>query len=263
MDFLLECIGFPPDQDLAALANMAYTAGESVAWRGPTGEHLRLPIGSGLEVRLDREEGAEHWCLHPDYASSRRVRVAVERVVRIPDSPYDALLTGWANPPPSGPPDTASAESYPIAVQLTDARRLPKRLAPGHVLAISLAGFALDVSFVGDDSEASDPLICALPYGAAVQPLGGADDPGGCVQVSLRVLSVLDMHNAITKSAVQCLELGLPGRSVPFFLSPWLLGETGLKVPVAGDRIEGTFLLTGRIAGGLPGPRRRAGRTFG
>ena len=56
VDFLLECIGFPPGYDLDALAGEVRARGEPVPWRGKSGEHLRLAIGGGLEVRLDTDE---------------------------------------------------------------------------------------------------------------------------------------------------------------------------------------------------------------
>src|SRR5262245_50093416 len=77
MDFLLECIGFPPDTDLSGLAAHIRGKGERSALRGPAGEHLRVPISGGLEVRLDREAGQEHDSLWPYYEAPRRLRVAL------------------------------------------------------------------------------------------------------------------------------------------------------------------------------------------
>jgi hypothetical protein len=263
MDFLLECIGFPPDQDLQALAQIARERGERVPWRSSGGEHLRLALGAGLEVRLDREAGAASWSLTPHYQSARRVRVALDAVWFPEDAPDDALVAGWANPAVDEHPESPSPESYPVRALLSDARRLPRSLQRGHVLAISLAGFALDVSYVGPDSGARDPLILGLPYAAAIQPRSDRGDPGGCLEISLRVKRVQHLENPLTHRRVALLEVEAPGRALPFFVSPWQLDIDRLPQPRAGWRIEGTFYLCGRIAGGLGGPSQRVGEAFG
>lgn len=263
MDFLLECIGFPPDQDLAALAQLARERGERVPWRGPSGEHLALALGDGLEVRLDREESRPHWSLTPHYRSAQRVRVALEAITLPEDAPDDALVSGWANPPLRDDPTTPAPDSYALRALLSDARRLPRRLERGHVIAMSLAGFALDVSYVGPDSGARDPLTLGLPYAAAIQPLDGSKSPGGCIDVSLRIRSVRSIQNPLTRRSVDVVEVETPGRTLPFFVSPWQLDVDRLKRPRAGLRIEGTFFLCGRIAGGLGGQSQRLGAAFG
>lgn len=263
MDFLLECIGFPPDQDLQALAQIARERGERVPWRGPGGEHLRLALGSGLEVRLDREEHRDAWSLTPHYQSARRVRVALDSVSFPADTPDDALVAGWANPPVHEHPETPSPESYPVRALLSDARRLPRAIERGHVLAVALAGFALDVTYVGPDSGARDPLILGLPFAAGIEALSDTGDPGGCLEVSLRVKSVQRLENPLTQRRVELLEVETPGRALPFFVSPWQLEIDRLPPPRAGWRIEGTFYLCGRIAGGLGGPSQRVGEAFG
>src|SRR5688572_24336561 len=159
MDFLLECIGFPPSTAIAALAERVRRAGEPVALRGPDGEHLRMPFSGGLEVRLDREVGAEHDSLWPCYESGRRLRVAVDELQSVPDSAFDVLLHGRANPPLPDDPWRENGDAYPLATYLWDARRLPKALPRGHVLAVSLAGFALDVSYVGPDKGVQSPYL--------------------------------------------------------------------------------------------------------
>jgi hypothetical protein len=138
---------------------------------------------------------------------------------------------------------------------LTEARRLPRGLEEGHVLAVALAGFALDVSHVGAEPSGR-PL-------SAVAPLRGLHDPGGCGEVTLRVRSVQTETNRLTGAPVELLELDAPGRALPFFLSPWQLAGDGLPTPQPGSWIEGTFLLTGRVAGGLGAPSERLGRSFG
>lgn len=259
----MECIGFPPDQDLAAVARLARARGERVAWRGPTGDHWRLALGGGLEVRLDREEDRPFWSLTPYFQSAQRVRVAIENLAYADDAPDDALVAGWANPPVGLHPETPSPESYPVRALVSDSRRLPKRLERGHVIALSLAGFALDVTYVGPDGGARDPLIPGLPYGAGIQALGDDGDPGGCLEVSLRVKAVRTLENPLTGRLVDLVEVETPGRALPFFVSPWQLEVDRLPRPRAGLRIEGTFYLCGRIAGGLGGPSRIVGERFG
>jgi hypothetical protein len=256
VDFLLECIGFPPGQDLAELARVATHRAERVALRGaPGGEHLRVALGSGLELRMDREAGQERWTLLPYFEPARRLRVAVTSLASPPDSPDDALLMGRANPPPRSVPEAPAPDAYDLAALLTDARRLPRDLQAGHVLAVALAGFALDVSHVGD--APSGRVRCA------VAPLRGPHEPGGCVEVALRVRRVQTERNPLTAAPVELLELETPGRTLPFFLSPWQLAGDGLPMPRAGCWIEGTFLLTGRVAGGLGAQSERLGRSFG
>lgn len=263
MDFLLECIGFPPDQDLAALAQLARERGERVPWRGPAGEHLALSLGNGLEVRLDREEQKSVWSLTPHYRSAQRVRVALDGIALPEDAPDDALVAGWANPPLRDDPESPAPDSYAMRALLSDARRLPRKLERGHVIAMSLAGFALDVSYVGPDGGARDPLILGMPYGAAILPLDGSQNPGGCLDVSLRIQSVRTIENPLSQRSVDIVLVEAPGRVLPFFVSPWQLELDRLERPRAGLRLEGTFFLCGRIAGGLGGPSQRLGESFG
>lgn len=264
MDFLLECIGFPPDPDLDSLAERVRAQGEPVALRGPGGEHLRLEIAPGLELRLDREEGQDFATILPYYQVPHRLRVAVLSIGAVPDSRFDALLHGWADPPLEGDPESSRAPgSYRLATWLTDARRLPPRLPEGHVLAVTTAGFALGVDFVGPNQGVRDPAILEAPGGAFVEPLGGPEDPGGCAFVSARVQSVRHLANRLTGRQVDVLEVDAPGRPLTLFVSPWALDVEGLPRPRPGWRVEGTFLFSGRIAGGLPGLRRRVGERFG
>lgn len=263
MDFLLECIGFAPDQDLERLAALVRERGEPVAWRGPRGEHLRLALAPGLDLRLDREEGAGFYSLYPHFQCEQRLRVAVDQVRSLPDSPFDALLTGCANPAARAAPPS-DAESYDLSLVLTDARRLPARVERGHVLAVAIAGFALDVAAVGAEPSAAAPSR-ALRFrdGGWIEPLGGADDPGGCVDLSLCVRSTRRFENPLSGLAVDQLVVEAPGRPLTLFVSPWQLGEDGLQAPAAGSWISGTFVLSGRIAGGLGGPSQRGRRSFG
>jgi hypothetical protein len=264
MDFLLECIGFPPDHDSAVLARLLRESGESVAWRGPSGDHLRYPLDAGLEVRLDREADQARDTLWPYYASRRRLRVAVNEVQVPPDSPFDALIQGRANPPLPSEPLSLEAidEAYPLEAYLTDARRIPRDMRSGHVLAVSIAGFALDVTYVGPNDGARAPWILERPAGAWMAPLGGTDAPGGCMEVSLRVRAVRRLQNPITGVGVDLVEMDAPGRPLELFLSRWQLDEEDLPEPRPGWRVEGVFLLQGRVAGGLP-PRRRREAVFG
>jgi hypothetical protein len=263
VDFLLECIGFPPQTDLDALVERIAREGEPAPWRGPGESHLRLPLGAGLELRLDRDDPRSPWSLLPHYQSPHRLRVAVESVRGVPDSRFDALVTGWADPPGAWPREDGAAGAYRLCAWLVDARRLPLDLAPGNVLALSLAGFALDVAYVGPDEGARDPAILEREHGAWVEPLGGADDPGGCSEVSLRVREVHHLRNPASGEDVELVVAAAPGRPLELFVSRWQLERDGLPTPRPGWRIEGGFLLSGRVAGGLPGPARSLGRAFG
>ncbi len=267
MEFLLECIGFPPDLDRDALVHRVRTGGEAVAWRGDPENHKRLPLGGGLELRLDREPGQDFWTLLPYFRVPHRLRVGVSSLRNVEDSPFDALLTGWACPPSPLEPEPAwgsdAPGAYQIATWLTDARRLPRRIPPGHVLAVSVAGFALHVEYVGPNSGVRDVTILERPRGASIAPLGGHEDPGGCSNVSLRIREIRHLRNPLSGEAVDVLLTDAPGRPLLLFVSPWQLRTDGLPAPRPGWRIEGHFLFTGVIAGGLPGRGRGAPRSFG
>ncbi len=253
MDFLLECIGFPPSTDLAALAQRIRSEGESVALRGPRGEHRRVPFPGGLEVRLDREEDQALDSLWPYFESSRRLRVAVESLQRVADSPFDVLLRGRANPPlPEDPWREVSGDEYPLAAHLCDGRRLPPKLPRGHVLAVSLAGFALDVAYVGPDEGVKDRDLKDEPGGAALLPLVGSEQPSGCMELSLSVRAIHHLSNPMTREPIELVEAEAPGRPLDLFLSRWQLAAHDLPAPRPGWRIEGVFLFNGRVAGGLP-----------
>jgi hypothetical protein len=263
VDFLLECIGFPPGTDLDALVARVAHEGEPAPWRGPGERHLRLPLGGGLELRLDREEPDSPWSLLPHYQSPHRLRVAIESVRGVPDSRFDALITGWADPPGAWPRDDGAPGAYRLCAWLLDARRLPLDLAPGNVLALALAGFALDVGYVGPNAGAREAAIIEREHGAWIEPLGGPDDPGGCSEVSLRIQEVRHMRNPLSGEALELIVADAPGRPLELFASRWQLERDGLPAPRPGWRIEGSFLLSGRIAGGLPSQGRALGRAFG
>lgn len=262
MNFLLECIGFLPEDDPESLAQIAMREGEGAPWRGDPARHRRLDLGGGLELRADREEGQDFWTVLPHYQVPHRLRVAVERLKIVPDSPFDALLSGWACPPPHGDMTDAPG-AYRLATWLSDARRLPRSMPVGHVLAVSVAGFALDVTYVGPNDGVRDAAILEREGGAFVAPLGEGDDPGGCCDVSLRVREIRHLRNRITGRAVDVLVCDAPERPLTLFTSPFQLVQDGFEAPRPSWRIEGTFLFTGHVSGGLRGPRRKAGHTFG
>lgn len=267
MDFLLECIGFPPGHDTDELVERAGRDGEAVPWRGDPASHRRLVLGEGLELRVDRDPGQDFWTLLPHYRVTHRLRVRVDSFQRVPDSPFDGLLTGWACPPTRAVPDPPSGPlalgAYRLSTWLTDARRVPRKLPPRHVLAVSVAGFSLDVTYVGPNAGLADPLVLERPHGAWVAPLGAPDSPAGCSEVSVRVTAIQRLRNRVTGEQVELVVADAPERPILLFLSPWQLNSDGLPRPRPGWRVEGTFLFTGRVAGGLVGPRRRAPRTFG
>jgi len=263
VDFLLECVGFSPDYDRAGLIDRILTEGESIAWRGTPDRHRQLALGSGLELRMDREAGQERWTIWPYLQVPRRLRIAVEHVRPIADSPFDALLTGWAAPPWVGDGAAAGVPgAYRLTTNLCDARRLPPNLAANHILAVSVAGFALDVSYLGPNQGVFDPSILERESGAWIEPLGTPEDPGGCSEVSLRIMSLKHLRNPITGVDIDLLQVDAPGRPLDLFISRWQLEQDGLPAPRPGYRIEGTFLFNGRVAGGIPTPIARK-RAFG
>ena len=262
MDFLLECIGFPPGYDLDALAGEIEARGEAVPLRG-AGLHLRYPFGSSytsggrtgghLEVRLDRDDGEDAASIWPHFESQRRLRVAVQTIVRTPEAPFDALLHGLANPPiPDDPWNELAGEDYPLCAWLSNARLLPPSLPPSHVLAVSVAAFALDVSYLGPNEGVRDPYILEEPCGAQLLPLEGSEAPRGCMELSLRIRKLRHLENPLTHEPVIALEADAPGRPLDLFLSRWQLAAAGYEDPRPGWRIEGAFLVTGRVAGGIP-----------
>lgn len=259
MDFLLECLGFPPDEDLDALAERIRAEGETVPYRGPEGEHLRAALAGGVELRLDQEEGEDFVQLFPYHTVRQRLRVAIQSLKSLPDSPFDALLIGVANPPlPTDEPlDLLEREDYVLATYLTDARRLPDQLPRGHVLAISVAGFALDVEHIGPERGPTFERIADDPTGSSIVPLGGSEAPSGTVELSLVVSAVRSVQNPWSGHEFWILEVGAPGRPLELFCSRWQLSADGIPDPRVGWHIEGVFLFTGRISGGLPRPRRR------
>ncbi len=263
MDFLLECIGFPPDFPIDDLIALVKSDGEPAAWRGDPALHRRLPLGGGLELRMDREPGQKHWNLLPDFKVNHRLRVAVEEIRALPDSPFDALLVGWAAPKADGARSGARGGAYRLCTYLSDARKLPRNLPRGHVLAVSIAGYSLDLSYVGPNDEASSTLVLDEESGASVRPLGAANDPGGCAEVSVRIREIRHVENPITRREVQVLEVDAPERPLDLFVSRWQLEKDGFEPPRPGWRIEGTFMFSGRIAGGLPSPSPRSSTSFG
>jgi len=262
LDFLLECIGFPPDHSLEELIELVRREGEPAAWRGDPSRHMRLPLGGGLEVRIDRENDRQEWCVLPHFQVDHRLRVAIDQIRPLPDSPFDALVIGWAAP--SLDPDEARSlpGAYRLSACVTDARRLPRSLPFGHVLALSIAGFALDVSSIHPD-EGAGAEIRESRARSRIAPLGAPEDPGGCAEVSLRIQRILHLVNPITGVPVEILQADAPERPLHLFVSRWQVERDRLPAPQPGWRIEGTFLFTGRIAGGLPGPGAAARASFG
>jgi len=263
MDFLLECIGFSPSVSEEDLVELVRQRGEAAAWRGEPDDHRVLSLGGGLEVRADRNPGDDFWTLTPQFKVPHRLRLAVTTIVRQPESPFDALLSGWASPPikpqaPRAPSGLERGESPPVtgayrlSTWITDARRLGPRISPGHVLAVSVAGFAVHVDRVIPNDQVDSPSILERPAGAYIRPLGAPAEPGGCCDVSLRIRAVRRLRNELTGEPVEIAICDAPDRPMLLFLSPWQLQGEGHPAPRPGMRIEGTFMFTGRIAGGLP-----------
>jgi hypothetical protein len=136
---------------------------------------------------------------------------------------------------------------------------------------LSIAGFALDVSYVGPDRGPVASSLEGSPEGSLldgdggvrIMPLGSPDDPGGCAEVSLRIERILHLENPITGIPIEVLEVEAPERPLQLFVSRWQLEKDALPQPRPGWRVEGTFLFSGRIAGGLPGPRKEVAASFG
>ena len=235
--------------------------GETAPWRGAPEDHRLLALGDGLEVRADRDPGQTFWTVTPHFRTTHRRRIAITSIVRPGDSPFDALLAGWASPPtPEELELGAPPGLYRLSTWVTDARRLDGRLTPGHVLAVTMAGFAVHVERIVPNVEAARPSILERPAGAMIRPLGEPDSPGGCCDVSLRIQKIQRLRNNVSGEPVEIAFCDAPDRPIALLLSPWQLERDGLEVPRPGWRIEGTFLFTGRIAGGL---RRRRAPAFG
>ncbi len=272
MDFLLECVGFPPDHPLDDLVGRALRDGEPAAWRGDPRTHRRLPLVGGVDLAVERDDPTDTWTVVPTFRQGVRLRVAVEEIRAVPDSRFDALLVGWAAPPVRSDEEYSRAleaeraglltlhepGAYPIAAYLIDARRLPSGLLAGHVLAVTIAGFALDVGYLGANEGVFDREVLERESGASVAPLSGQADPGGCAEISVRIQSVRHLRNPITGADFDLLTVDAPERPLTLFVSRWQLERDGLPQPRPGLRIEGVFLFSGRIAGGLPGPRSSA-----
>lgn len=255
VDFLLECIGFPPDHPLDDLVERVLREGEPAPWRGDARHHRRLALGAGLELRMDRSSASQAWNLLPYYQSPHRLRVSVESLRPLPDSPFDVLLQAWACPPIDAAERQWRKGAYRLCVNLVDARKLPRTLASGHVLAISTAGFALDVLDIGNAREA-DPS----PW---IEPLSGEADPGGCADMVVRIQSIQRFWNPITRVEIAAIEVEAPERPLVLFQSPWQLQQQGLEEPRVGRWIQGSFLFLGSVTGGLGRPSLAAGRNFG
>lgn len=255
VDFLLECIGFPPDHPLEELVDRVLTAGEPAPWRGDARDHRRLALGSGLELRMDRSAASRPWNLLPHYQPMRRLRVSVDDLRPLPDSPFDVLLQAWVAPPVDPAERRLRKGAYRLGVNLVDARKLPNAIDYGHVLAVQAAGFALDIASIHPRADATHE-----PW---VRPLSGENDPGGCADLSLGIRGISRFTNPITGLEIQALELDAPEFPLTVFLSPWELERNGLEAPRAGGTITGSFLFLGTIAAGIGQPARSVGRNFG
>lgn len=261
VDFLLECIGFPPSVGVDELLDVIDVHGEPAAWRGVAEDHRALHLGGGLEVRADRDPGQAFWTVTPHLRVPTRRRLAITSIVRPSESPFDALLAGWCSPPtPEEWREGDPPGLYPLSTWITDARRLEGRVRPGKVLAVSIAGFAVHVEQILPNAETTPASLLERPAGALIRPLGGPEDPGGCCDVSLRIRTIQHTVNTVTGEPVEIALCDAPDRPIALLLSPWQLERDGLQRPRPGWRIEGTFMFTGRIAGGL---RRRRAPSFG
>jgi hypothetical protein len=151
-------------------------------------------------------------------------------------------------------PGEASGDEYPLVTYLWDARRLPRSLPRGHVLAVSLAGFALDVTYVGPDAGVQSRYLREEPNGSVLLPLEGAEQPDGCMELSLPVRAIHHLENPFTHESIGASRTPRANRSTSS-------EPLAAQIPPAGARpgwrIEGPSCSNGRVAGGLPrsGPR--------
>lgn len=261
VDFLIECIGFGPTSNPADLERLLEDQGEPTPWRGGSTSQRRLRLGQGLELRGERHPNGT-WTLLPYYRVDTRLRISTQKLCPSEDSRFEALLHGWAAPPIPG----LSADEYGtylLSVWISDAARLPKPLPPGHTLALHVAGFAVDIEELGPNQELIEKDLMERPNGALIEPLGGHENPSGCAHISLRIKEVRSLRNQVSGEIVKVCLCDAPERPLALLVSPWQLKEQGLPAPRPGLRIQGTFLFLGEIGGGIPGPKKVAGRAFG
>jgi hypothetical protein len=201
---------------------------------------------------MDREHERRPWNLLPFFQTPHKLRIAVEEVRALPDSPFDALMWGWVAPPLEESERRWSPGAYRLALNLMDARKLPRSLAKGHVLAVAAAASR---STCARRAERAGP-------GAAHRAARPSRGPGGCAELPLRVRKVLHLSNPITGIEVEALELDAPERPQVVFTSRWQRERDGLPPPQVGGRVDGTFLFLGTVTGGLPGQARAGGRSL-
>ena len=202
MDFLLECIGFSPDWNLDTVMGLVRERGQAAPWRGKPSEHLTMPLAGGLELRLDQEPDLPP-NLWPFYTSRYRRRVSIQSLRRLEDSPGDAILIGRANPgfldgdPSAGWGTPFDDEEHDLTCYFTDATRLPRAVQPGTVVAVMLAGFGLQVEYIGPN-ETSPSRYGFAPDGDLQAPpsdlLNGALAHVPTNQLGEPILPPLDRH---------------------------------------------------------------------
>lgn len=262
MDFLLECVGFPPDWPLERLVDEALARGEGAVWRGKAETHRSLRLGAQVQVLVDRDAKGR-WSALPLCSTPHRLRVGIERQTRPSDSRFDALVGGWVDPAAPGGRVADRKGAWPLAAHLVDARKLPQRLPRGHVLALEVCALALDLSYIGDDHGLEHVEALQMDRGAWIEPLGGADSPLGAMELSARIAAVQREINPLTGEAFEVLELDCPTRPLRALASRWQRAQDELGEVRVGARIEGVFLVVGRVCGGLPGPQARVRAAFG
>jgi hypothetical protein len=184
----------------------------------------------------------------------------------IADARFDALVSGRVLSDAARPDGARGGElqgGYHASACLVDARKLPRRIPEGHVLALELCALALDVSYIGDDAGCERTEALPMERGAWLEPLAGPADPAGAMEVSARIARILRERNPLSGEPYDVLELDCPVRPVRALCSRWQREAEGLEPPRVGARIEGVFLFAGRVRGGLPGPQGRARGSFG
>ena len=234
LDFLLDCIGFPPSHDFPSLARHAEELGHPVAWRGPGGLHRSLAVAPGVAVHVDREEHEHVASLSPFALAEGRLRVAVEALRPSPDSPCDTILHGRLlqdDDLVAGDLSTSKGLFLPAAhaidAVLADGRLLPRHLPHGHVLALTLAGFGIHVEALEPDRSS------AAHYHLAV--LEGSDVPAGCIELSARIVELATFTNELAQAPFHRAVVALGPERDPrtvrlaLYLIPWQLFDCGLR----------------------------------
>ena len=280
MDFLLECIGFPPHADLVALARRVRERGRRApahTARGRAPEHLRLTLAGGLEVQLiepERGPGAT-WerDLLPGFRAAPAHAVHVRRSG--PEAGGGAWIAGTlATVAPAnhsrirrgdladrgrrfggGHRSLGGPAGVELRASVRDAARPPRT---GGISRFALTGFAVDVAGL-DEPGPSSARTAALRAGTALEgwstrrgwigPVRDRCAPRTVVELDLPIDSVSVLENPLTGEPVDLLTVLLPSGRLPLFTSRWQLAEDRLPRPEPGMWVRGAFWVVAQSVG--------------